>query len=210
MKAFRFTVVRIIAPTVPYIAITVGMHFMHSGWMAILLYHLGICLVALVANPRELAGKLLSGWDRRVAFLVLPLFALGGPILYFLWPIARIEHLQLGTSLSALGLHDSSWFGFLVYYCLVNPWFEELFWRGLLADRDNYGWLSDMLYAGYHVLVLGFFVTPPWILFAFVILTCAGAVWRHLTAKHNGLIIPALAHFIADISVIVAAYILSQ
>jgi membrane protease YdiL (CAAX protease family) len=107
------------------------------------------------------------------------------------------------------GLRGSAWIAFLVYYSFVNPWLEELFWRGLLARQTSFGWTSDLLYAGYHLFVLAPFITLPWLLFCFILLTATGAFWRFLTTRSDSLALPALTHLVADIAVIVVAWMLA-
>jgi hypothetical protein len=142
--------------------------------------------------------------------MALPVFVLGGPIIWLIWPYAQIEHLPLSDSLAMFGLQGKPWIAFIIYYSLVNPWLEEWFWRGYMSDTSRCGAWSDLLYAGYHALVLGSFVTWPWILFALVVLTFAGTVWRLLAKRCDGLLIPVLGHMIADVTVIGAAWVLGN
>lgn len=209
MKTNIDSVLRIIAPTVPYVAVIAGMHFLRSGWTAVLSYHIGMCLVLSVAGGRPLARKLVSGWNGRIGVIVILMCSLGGPLVYWLWPHMSLEYLDLRSGLVAVGLARGSWLCFVVYYCLVNPWLEELYWRGFLAANMNYGGLSDILYSGYHVLVLVLFVKLSWVVVALIVLTCVSRLWRQLAARYDGLLIPALSHLAADISIITAAFILS-
>lgn len=201
--------VTVIAPIVLYAAIIAGMHFFRSGWIAVLGYHLGICLFISAAKGRQLFRKLASGWDTSLGLGISVVCVLAGPLVYWLWPFMHLAHLDLKTGLSAVGLEGGSWLGFVIYYCLVNPWLEEFFWRGFLPSNTRCPALSDFLYAGYHVFVLVLFVKWIWVVVAFAVLTCIGRLWRQISNKYDGLIIPALTHFAADISIMGAAYILT-
>ncbi|TFH16911.1 MAG: hypothetical protein E4H02_04360 [Lentisphaerales bacterium] len=160
----------ILAPAIPYVAVTVGMHVFRSGWAAILAYHAGIC-VALLCSGDAVGRlrKLVPGKCALAAFVLVPLFACAGPIVFVLWPFAGLPGVHLSSSLAVFGLRGSAWIAFLVYYSFVNPWLEELFWRGLLARKTSFGWTSDLLYAGYHLFVLAPFITLPWLLFCFIL-----------------------------------------
>lgn len=195
-----------LAPTIPYIAVAVGMYVFNSGLAAMFAYHAGICAALLcTGSARDWRRKLVAGCHMRTAAMLVPLFACAGPIIFLLWPYVSLKGTHLSSSLAVFGLQGRSWIVFLVYYPLVNPWLEELFWRGLLARGTHYGRISDLLYAGYHVLALASFTTVPWLLFCFAVLAVAGATWRILAARNGGLALPALTHLVADIAVIVAA-----
>lgn len=209
-KAERPVVIlRILGPIIPYVAVVIGMVLLRSGWAAIGLYHLGICgFVMATRGPKEFK-RLLTGWDAPAALAIVPLFAASGVAVHLLWPLARSAESDLSSSLAAFGLHGAAWLAFAVYYSLVNPWLEELMWRGILAEKGYWGWFSDILFAGYHLLVLRFFVEPPWLLLAMVILVLAGTAWRTIMRKCGGLLMCVIAHFVADVSIIGVAYYLS-
>ncbi len=48
----------------------------------------------------------------------------------------------------------SSWPLFIAYFSLVNPFFEEYFWRGVLGSNSKKLYIGDAAYAGYHILIL--------------------------------------------------------
>ena len=93
---------RRIAPVVPYLAVPIGLYVLNSAWAAILLYHAGILLV-LLANSR---GRWLvfSGWNRAACLLGSLVCALGGPLIYILWPVAHRADTHMGQVLASLGL----------------------------------------------------------------------------------------------------------
>lgn len=201
--------ITVISPILLYTAIITGVHLFHSGWIAILGYHFAICVFLSIAGGWQLIRRLVSGWDTKLGLVISIVCLLAGPLVYWLWPYMHLAQQDLRSGLVAVGLAGGSWLGFVIYYCLVNPWLEELFWRGFLPSKARYPALSDFLYAGYHVFVLILFVKWIWVITAFVVLTIVGRLWRWTADKYGGLALPMLTHLLADVSVIGTAYILS-
>ena len=112
--------------------------------------------------------------------------------------------------MSHLGLEDTPWLIFILYYCTVNPLLEELFWRGYLGRPTLKPVWADVWFAGYHIIVLIAFVEWPWITLSFLTLMGAAWVWRQLTRIYHGLTIPILSHAAADASVIGAVFLLAR
>lgn len=201
--------VTVIAPVILYAAIVAGIYLFHSGWIAILGYHFAICAFLAIAGRWQLVRRLVSGWDTKLGLGISVICLLAGPLVYWLWPYMHLAQQNLRSGLAALGLAGGSWLGFVIYYCLVNPWLEELFWRGFLPSKAQYPVLSDFLYAGYHVFVLILFVKWIWVVVMFVVLTIVGRLWRWMADKYDGLALPILTHLLADVSVIGAIYTFS-
>ncbi len=199
-----------IAPLLLYGAVFLGMHVLKSGWGAILGYHFGIMLVLFATGESPDIKQLLKGWNYLFGLVMVLIAALSGVLIYGLWPHIHLNGLDMPGALLEYGLTGSPWIGFVLYYALINPWLEELFWRGHYAQRVRYPVMSDILFAGYHVLVLVLFVKWVWILVAFVVLVLTAWMWRYLTKRYNGLKIPAISHFVADVSVITAIFILAS
>jgi len=130
--------------------------------------------------------------------------------IYLLWPVVKLDDVRLGQILSSLGLDGASWWLFVVYYSLVNPWFEEIFWRGWYPGQLRRPVFADLLFAGYHVFVLFLFVDVLWAVAAFFALSGVAWLWRELATRHRGLIIPLVSHTVADISIITAAAVLAS
>ena len=76
--------------------------------------------------------------------------------------------------------------------------------------HEEIGQWTDLAFAGYHILVLAWFIKLPWLIIAFVVLTIAAYIWRYMAFKLKGLAIPLLSHIIADISIIAVIYVLIQ
>jgi membrane protease YdiL (CAAX protease family) len=188
-----------------YAAVLAGILWLRSGWAAILGYHLAM-VAAIAASGRSGVWRLtVRGRDAAVlAALAVPCAAVG-PVVWLLWPVAGLEDLRMVDGLGALGLGGSSWVGFVVYYSLANPVIEETFWRGWFAETSRWPAPSDVLYAGYHAVVLWIFLQRAWIALALAVLVGAGWAWRRAALRTGGLLVPVATHLVADVSVVAAA-----
>ena len=198
---------RLVACTVPYVAVLIGVHLLKSGWAAILLYHAGmLALLPLLGGLRPLRACA-RGWSARAfVLLVIPCLS-SGPALFVLVPYVA-PSLDLGAALDSLGLRGGSWLVFMAYYAIVNPWLEEGYWRGVLASSSPSITASDVFFGGYHVLVLVYFIAWWWGLLVAALLMGVAWVWRKVATRCGGVLIPALTHLAADASVILAVHAL--
>ena len=96
----------------------------------------------------------------------------------------------------------------MIYFSTVQPFLEELYWRGYLESGRKYFSWTDLAFAGYHILVLAWFIKLPWLVIAFIVLAGAAYVWRYMAARLEGLIVPLLSHIIADVSIIAVTCVL--
>lgn len=195
------------APYAPYLAVLIGMFLFHSAWAAVLLYHLGMALVLSLDRGWGQARRLGAGMQP-LNLTATSLFGLsGGALLYFLWPLLGVPP-GVGESLAGLGITQAAWPAFIAYFCLVNPWLEEVYWRGYLGDSAVRSVANDVLFAGYHVLVLSVFVWWPWLIVVLAGLVAAGWVWRQQARRTGGLLVPMVSHFLADAGVFLTVYLL--
>jgi len=200
----------IIAAAVPYVAVAVGLYAARSAWAAILLYHAGIVAALSFSGwgvPLRLA---VSGWRPGTAAACAAVTSLAGTVLYLLWPYVDATPAGLGARLLDFGLGGSSWVLFAAYYSTVHPFLEELFWRGNPQSGGKAALWRDAAFAGYHVPVLWFFIDPAWIVAVFVLLTAASWMWRWMSRRFEGLGVPLVSHAAADISIVVAATLISR
>ncbi len=195
----------IIAPAVPFAAILLGLYLLHNAWAAMLLYHLGMVLILALNRQANRLGAVRSGWNPGAAAIACVMCAASGLLFLLLWRTVSLDHMGLRTSLGDLGLSGTSWWVFSAYYVTVHPLLEEVFWRGYLASGSRGPTWPDFAFAGYHVLVLVFFIKFPWTLVAFVVLFTAAWSWRLLAMKRRGLAVPILSHVVADLSIVLAA-----
>jgi hypothetical protein len=202
--------ISIVAAAIPYAAVGVGLYAARSAWVAILLYHLGIVAALSMSGWRRPLRLAALGWHPGAAAALAAVTALAGTALYVLWPYVDATPAGLGRRLAEFGLDGSSWVLFAVYYSTVHPFLEELFWRGNPATGGRAVLWRDAAFAGYHAPVLWFFIGPAWIAAVFFLLTAASWTWRQSAGRFGGLGVPLVSHAAADISIVVAATIISR
>ena len=192
----------------PYVSVLIGMYIARSAWLAMGLYH-ALAVVALILVRPRVDWRLLGrGWHRGILVSLAIFCAMGGVVLYGLFPFAGKPGLDLGDALAGLGLAPRS-VGFFAYYCLLTPPIEELLWRGQLGRPGRRVTPFDALFAGYHLLVLQPFLRPFWLLVVFVSLISASWLWRWTRWRTGGLGIALVTHFVADVAVMWAIFALA-
>ena len=191
----------------PYVAVVVGLYVLKNAWIAIGLYHSGITVFLIAGNRKSLLKKVCAGWNSLMAAAGVLMAAMSIFIILFLWEYMQLENMPLNSALANFGLHGTSWFFFMIYFSTVQPFLEELYWRGYLeCGHKCFSW-TDLAFAGYHILVLAWFIKLLWLLIAFIVLTIAAYIWRYIASKLEGLAVPLLSHIVADVSIIAVTYI---
>ncbi len=192
---------------IPYAAMLVGLYLLGSAWVSFLIYH-GLVLLVIWRN-RDLQRDLVRGWNLKVGLAAVVFGVAGGVLVYMLAPYAGLDGDRINPAIARLGLVGTGWLLFVVYHALVNPWFEEILWRGRLGRDSRRPVRGDFLFAGYHVLVLMLFLEGVWVFVAFAVLAVAGWFWRQLRRRYEGLLLPVLSHMAADGSIMAVVYLLS-
>lgn len=196
---------KFLLPLFVYAAIFSGLYVFKSAWIAILAYHFVIVLILAIDRPVGLWKKITSGWNHKQGILLALFCSLAGGVLLLFLPMMQPDGCPLSSSLQVLGFSGDTWILFMLYFSIVHPVLEEIFWRDYLVENNSrYPMVLDFAFAGYHILVLVWFVTLPWVALAFVVLSAASWVWRITSDRYNGLLIPIVSHAIADLSVILA------
>lgn len=189
----------------PYLAVALGLFWLQHAWFTLLSFHLAIVVsVLLVRSPIPLKTLFKSN-DIRWVVLNILLCGSSGISLYFFWSAFGIRN-DLPAQLEAYSLTRSSWPLFITYFALVNPFIEEYFWRGLLGSPTRGLYLSDVLYAGFHALILWGKVRTGAVIYSLVVLTVAGWFWRQLARANEGLLAPVTGHMAADFTILMAVY----
>jgi hypothetical protein len=198
---------RRLAPLVPYIAVGLGLFVAHSAWAALIGYHLlmAACLTFSGTWMEQLRKFRSAGRLRRIIFAIV-IGASGGIGLFWLWPVFGISP-SLGKELLPLGLNPVSWPFFILYFSLVNPWLEEIFWRGWLGSLSKKPVPADVFFAGFHLLVIAAYVRWPSMLFTLLVLSGVGWFWRQLARREGSLLPSSLSHLVADVAVLIAVYL---
>jgi membrane protease YdiL (CAAX protease family) len=188
----------------PYAAVFLGMLSLRSAWGALIGFHLA--LAPLLLQKQTLTHPLLSPVSLRMLIPIALAGMLGGLGLWIIWPWAGIPS-DFQTRVAVLGLSGTIWLPFIVYFTLINPFLEELYWRGALGNDRRRPMLVDFLYAGYHTIILALFVDFEWVLFGFLILSATGWLWRQVTRYTDSLLPSVLSHMLADFAILMVLYL---
>lgn len=199
---------KLIPAGVPYVAVFIGLYILRSAWAAIGLYHFGIAVFLIADDKGRSLKKIRSGYNSIITIASCAVCVLIVPTIFFLWQHMESGETSLKVKLTDLGLQGASWYFFVVYFSTVQPFLEELYWRGYLDSKHRYLCWSDLAFAGYHMLVLVWFIKLPWLAASFIVLSIAAWAWRYAAGKLGGLAVPLLSHIVADTSIMVVAYIL--
>ena len=194
-----------IAPTLAYLAVGIGLFIFHSAWGALLGFHAAIIVSLLIAQPDIPIKILLTSSNFKWILLSVLFCGSSGVVLYFLWGIFGFAN-DLAEQVRTLGLNTSNWILFIAYFSLINPFVEEYFWRGYLGSKTKSLHSSDLIFAGFHGLVLVNKVQTGSIIFGLCMLVLAGWFWRQIYREDNGLFAPVLGHMAADFTVLIAVY----
>ncbi len=199
---------KLISIVVPYVAVLLGLYVLKNAWIAIGLYHFGITVFLIAGDRNSLLKRVCTGWNPLIAAASVVMSVMIFPIVFFFWGHMQLESTPLMSALANFGLHGTSWFFFMIYFSAVQPFLEELYWRGYLECGYKYFSWTDLAFAGYHILVLAWFIKLPWLVIAFIVLTVAAYIWRYIASKLEGLAVPLLSHIVADVSIIAVTCVL--
>jgi len=194
-----------LAPILPYLAIWAGLFLFKNAWLTLIGFHAAILIALAVARPSLPINILFKSKSAKWILVSALVCSTSGIGLYFLWGVFGIVP-NLPMRLESIGLNSASWFAFIAYFSLVNPFIEEYFWRGFLGSDSKKLRVGDAIFAGYHALVLWGRVHPLSILFAVIILTSAGWIWRQISREDGGLLAAVLGHMVADFSILMTIY----
>jgi membrane protease YdiL (CAAX protease family) len=185
--------------------IATGLFVFHSGWAAILLYH-AVLLCALISGvPRKVEWRsIFKGYRTGPALGLVLLSFLTGLGFFLLIHHSGASEAYLLKKLSRAGFSLSTFWLFVLYASVINPVLEELFWRG--DPSRARGWVSDLFYALLHTPIL-YSVgrsAPHHVGLCLLGLTLAGAVWRWVAHKQNGLATSIIGHAASDLALLAA------
>ena len=194
-----------LTPILPYLAVWAGLFFLKSAWFTLIGFHISILIALAVIRPHIPIGVLFKSNHSKWILISVLFCSTSGIGLYFLWDVFGTVG-DLPLRLQSIGLNSSSWFAFIAYFSLINPFVEEYFWRGVLGSQSKKLHVGDVIFAGYHALILWGRVHPLSILFAVIILVSAGWLWRQISRKDGGLLAAVLGHMTADFSILMVIY----
>ena len=194
-----------LAMGIPYLSVVVGMWCMQSAWLAMLLYHLliGIFLQRNGWPPVNRFASDAVQWGA----VILPL--LSGLLLFLLWPWMEPSNGDLQGRLALFGLEGGGLWLFVLWFSVVHPILEESLWRTLDPDPWQLFCVQDLCFAGYHGLVVCWFVSGIWVILCLVVLLSSSMFWRWLTWRSGSRSAALLSHGIADLSIILAVALMA-
>jgi hypothetical protein len=197
-------------PIIPYLAVWAGLYLLKNAWAALIGFHAVILIMLAIMRPNIPINILFKSKSPKWILMNIMICGASGIGLYFLWDLFNITS-DLPAQLDSMGLNSSfSWFAFIAYFSLVNPLIEEYFWRRVLGSNSKKIYIGDLVYAGYHGLVLWGKMHPSLVLFAFITLTSAGWFWRQSSREDNGLLAAVLGHMVADFSILTVVYLMGK
>ncbi len=197
------------APLFPYLAVWVGLFWFKSAWLALAGFQIAILFVLVIARPNIPIDILFRTNHSKWIFTSMALCASSGLAIYYLRQFLGMTE-NLSSQLEGIGLNKSTWPWLITYFSLVNPFIEEYFWRGYLGSERTGFDIGDLIYAGYHGLVLMGKIHPLMIFLALVGLTFIGWFWRQISRADDGLLIPVLGHLAADFSILMSVYLITR
>ncbi len=182
----------------PFLAFGVGVLLCRDAWAALLIYH-ALLLIPLIRfrdrwTFRAIGRGFHTGW-----FLAhLAAVGAGFWLLVQIGAARGFSGERLDALLAGTGLESGRRLGFALYFCLVNPVFEEVFWRQLFARPGAQFTIEDALFGAFHALILAPFLSPPFVAGGVVLLTLVAWFWRWLRFRLGGLALPVAGHCLGD------------
>ncbi len=198
-----------VAAILTYLAVWAGLFLFQSAWFAMVGFHLAMLIMLLVLRANIPINILFKTGHFKWILPAMVLCASSGFFIYYLYPFFGTTE-ALRSQLEVIGLGKSNWFALITYFSLVNPFIEEYFWRAFLGSETKNFYIGDLVYAGYHGLVLAGRIPSVMVFLALVCLTFVGWLWRQIYRKNEGLLVPVLGHMVADFSVMLAVYLLTM
>lgn len=196
---------------VPYISVLIGLYVLSNAWIALILYHLAI-LMMIIIHFNEIDKIRFSIQNKTIFILGMISTILVFPVLYFFWDQIKIPDPELSQILNQFHLTGVSFLLFMIYLSSVHPVLEEIYWRFIISfkSKRKFNFLFDALFAGYHILVLTYFVKWPLIILSFVLLLGTAITWRMIKEKYQDHLTLFVSHALADFSIMTAILLLSQ
>jgi membrane protease YdiL (CAAX protease family) len=200
--------INLISAWIPYVAVLIGIYVFRSAWLAILLYHAGVAVFLFIRKPAGFWIRMRTGFKTPWLIPGLIVCALAMPAVYFLWPWFAISENILPQWMAYYGLSGWAWLLLIPYFSIVHPILEEALWREIAPDRFTWICRQDLLFAGYHVLVLLQLMKSPWLVLVFIVLAGSSIFWRWSAQHFGGYGLSILTHAMADAAVVTAVFFL--
>jgi uncharacterized protein len=195
------------AGLVPYVTLGIGLFLLHNAWVALLGYHLGMIIILFLDKKLLTVKSLFQNSNRKILIINAVLGGAAGLLIYLMWPFLGLSG-NITPFIQSIGLTPAIFPYFMAYFVLINPWLEELYWRGYLGSNSKRLTLHDLLFAGYHIMVLAGQIEIIWLVTVFIILSLTAWFWRQSDRWSQGLATSVISHLVADASIIWVVYIM--
>ena len=107
-----------------------GFFLFDKAWLALSTYYITIAIILFKCGDRDLMKSFLRGWNHVLGITGIILAGLCGVVIVTIWPMAKLDHVNLSIVLTSLGLSRTLWLVSRIFVLTVNPFLEEAFWRG--------------------------------------------------------------------------------
>jgi membrane protease YdiL (CAAX protease family) len=204
----------------PWLFLSMGLHFFKSIFWSFFLYHACCLLPIIIWRRKSWQEHLILPTVRQIA-AIAAVGAVFGLITFVLHGCIGAFVVQRQHALAAMAIRgfQLSWLVPLsIYFLTVNPIVEELFWRGVvlndLCERDTkmfsapYIW-TNLSFAAWHILLVRLFVSPMLTPLAIAIVASVGFFLSWLYRRTGSVIVPILWHgLVFDMAVIVLLWLI--
>lgn len=188
--------------TPPVVIILIGLTFSvifkqligAMGWIPLVLVYWITILVVVYRDSRKI-GKSIFNYFQLIKFKWY-LFFIALIIGFITFPIFIWSYKSLNSSFLII-----SW----IFIAVVNPFFEELFWRGFMLEKGKNisFWIkaviSSLLFTLSHPIMWSIYskamLTKELVISVFIV----GLAWSFIYKKSKSLILPYFSHLLVDL-----------
>jgi hypothetical protein len=190
---------------VPYVTLGIGLFLLHNAWVALFSYHLGMLIILFFEKKLQSFKLMFPNINPKILIINAVLGGAAGLLIYLLWPFLGLSD-NINLFIQSISLNTAIFPYFMAYFVLINPWLEEYYWRGYLGSNSKGIMLHDLLFAGYHIMILAGKIEIVWLITTFIILFLTAWFWRQSCRWNQGLTAAITSHFVADTSIILIIY----
>lgn len=198
----------------PCPAIWYGMNVMRDAASTLALYHGLVLLPPIIwAFPAWRAGLKVPNIKHIGVLIVMSaLFCSATLLVYHLMSPLLLSDEKTAILLTEQGYTKESFLPLSIYFVVINPVLEELFWRGTVINKMEsvskkfkhfaIFW-SSFWYGAFHYPILVMVLYPGWSELGAVMLMIYGALMALYYRKTQSIVLPAIAHgLLTDLSAI--------
>lgn len=192
------------------------MFIVHDYRVTIALYALLCCLLPALILAREETGLRFRPLGMPWRYLCA-LSILSTVLLFAFWyhfSPQLISRLMLEGRLSQIRLTQNQFWPFAFYMVVVNPFIEELFWRGLVYRELTRVtrpipalFISAFFFGLWHWLIIQYAFPPVYVPFVMAMIIFGGVVLTALYRQTGTLLAPVLMHSLGvDLPLVIMLY----